>query len=117
MEVKLDPKHTKPTAGDEADSRESIAAWDWPLMDKPDVTPESNVLGYASNWYQAEQEPQQAEDQSELEPEQQPLTLEEIEGAGADCQSLTEAIDAASPASRPLARRRHRQPLTAFRLI
>ena len=79
MEVKLDPKHTKSAAGDEADSRESIAAWDWPLMDKPDVTPESNVLGYASNWYQAEQEPQQAEDQGELEPEQQPLTLEEIE--------------------------------------
>ena len=75
----MDPKHTKPVAGEEADSRESIAAWDWPLMDKPDVVAESNVLGYAANWYEAEQQPQQAEDDDELEPEQQPLTLEEIE--------------------------------------
>lgn len=54
-----------------------FAAWEWPMMDSPISQPESNALGYAPNWYQEEQTPD--EPLVEPEPEQAPLTLEEIE--------------------------------------
>lgn len=54
-----------------------FAAWEWPIMESPVQVPDSNALGYAANWYQEEAEP---EEQDEVEePQQAPLTLEEIE--------------------------------------
>ena len=74
----MDPKYT-PDADQEPEGDDAFAAWDWPLMEKPNTEPESNALGYAANWYQASQEPAPVDEESEPEPEQQPLTLEEIE--------------------------------------
>ena len=60
-----------------SDEERAFAAWNWPLMETPKSSEESNVLGYAPNWY----EESQGAEEEELppEPEQQPLTLEEIE--------------------------------------
>ena len=55
----------------------SIASWDWPVLESPRPVAQSNALGYAPDWYRDDQPPEP--ESQEQEPEQQPLTLEEIE--------------------------------------
>lgn len=58
-------------------SDEMIQPWEWPLMDSELPSDDTtNALGYQANWYQKQEEVPAVE---EVEPEQQPLTLEEIE--------------------------------------
>ena len=73
----MNPKQPTPQEQREQPAGEAFTAWDWPMMETAAQEPESNALGYSAGWYQSEQAP--AEPEAEVEPEQQPLTLEEIE--------------------------------------
>lgn len=73
----MNPKQPTPQEQHEQPAGEAFTAWDWPMMETAAQAPESNALGYAAGWYQSEQAP--VEPEAEAEPEQQPLTLEEIE--------------------------------------
>ena len=70
-------KPDKPSEPALSDEERAFAAWNWPLMETPKATQESNALGYPPNWYEASQDVD--EELPPAEPEQQPLTLEEIE--------------------------------------
>ena len=67
-------EHDRP---EEQEGQSGIASWEWPELESPRLAIESNALGYAPDWSHDEQEPEFEPEQSE--PEQQPLTLEEIE--------------------------------------
>lgn len=73
----MNPKQPTQPEAREPTATEDFTAWDWPMMETGAQEAESNVLGYAAGWYQSEQAP--LEPEAEAEPEQQPLTLEEIE--------------------------------------
>jgi flagellar assembly protein FliH len=73
----VNPKQPTQPGDHEPDDTEEFTAWNWPLMETAEQEPESNALGYAAGWYQQEQPTVEPEDNAE--PEQQPLTLEEIE--------------------------------------
>lgn len=73
----MNPKQPTPQEPREPSEGEGFTTWDWPMMETAAQEPDSNALGYSAGWYQSEQAP--VEPETEVEPEQQPLTLEEIE--------------------------------------